>query len=186
MSRTKNISKKIKKPLKVSVVILAAGSSTRMGGADKITLPLCGKPVLEHSVSTFALCSDINEIIVVTREDLIRLALDICGRSGRGKASAVIKGGASRTESAYLGVMKADRNADIILIHDAARPLVTAEIINAGIKAAAEYGAALPAVPVKDTLKENNDGFVVSTPDRSRLYAAQTRRPLIPRLLRPR
>jgi len=171
--RLKNIEKN-KRPPRAGAVILAAGSSTRMGGADKMTALLAGRPVLERSVSAFADCAEIDEIIVVTREDLMNYASETGGRCGRGKVTAVVRGGNTRTESAYLGVMRVSRDADIILIHDGARPLVPARVIRNAIEAAAEYGAALPSVPVKDTLKEAGGGFVVSTPDRSRLYAAQT------------
>jgi 2-C-methyl-D-erythritol 4-phosphate cytidylyltransferase len=145
-----------------------------MGGLDKLTAQLNGRSVLEHSVSAFAACAEVCEIIVVTREDLIMFALEAAAQCGNGKVTAVIRGGSYRTESSYLGVMRASRDTDIILIHDGARPLVTAEVIKNAIKAANEFGAALPALPVKDTLKEASDGFVTSTPDRSRLFAAQT------------
>jgi 2-C-methyl-D-erythritol 4-phosphate cytidylyltransferase len=174
MNLSRKNSKKKKKPPKVCAVIVAAGSSKRMNGLDKLTAQLAGRSVLEHSIYAFASCAEVGEIVVVTREDLIMFALEAAAHCGNGKVTAVIQGGGCRTESSYLGVMRASRDTDIILIHDGARPLVTEEVIKGAIEAAKEFGAALPALPVKDTLKTAADGFVVSTPDRSRLYAAQT------------
>ncbi len=162
-----------KRPV-ASAVILAAGASSRMGGIDKAAAPIAGKTVLERSVEAFAALPEIDELVVVVREDLMKFALELCARSGRGKVAAVAKGGSSRAESALIGAMRARRDADIILIHDAARPLVTAGLIKSAIDAASEFGAALPALPVRDTLKRARDGFIDSTVDRGGLYAAQT------------
>ncbi|NMA37935.1 MAG: 2-C-methyl-D-erythritol 4-phosphate cytidylyltransferase, partial [Papillibacter sp.] len=125
-------------------------------------------------VAAFADSKGVDEIVIVTREDLMAYAAELAPRFGKGKVSAVIKGGKSRTESAYLGVMQVSRKAELILIHDGARPLVTEDIISSAIKTAEAFGAALPAVPVKDTIKAGERGFVTSTPDRSSLYIAQT------------
>lgn len=169
---------------KASAVIVAAGGSTRMGGTDKVKTLLSGIPVLGRCVAAFADSKGVDEIVIVTREDLMAYAAELAPRFGKGKVSAVIKGGKSRTESAYLGVMQVSRKAELILIHDGARPLVTEDIISSAIKTAEAFGAALPAVPVKDTIKAGERGFVTSTPDRSSLYIAQTPRPFRQSLLR--
>ncbi len=88
---------------KTGVIIVAAGGSTRMGGIDKVKAIIAGKSVLEHCISTFAEMKTISEIVIVTREDLINYAADLAARLGKDKVRAVIKGGKSRTESAYLG-----------------------------------------------------------------------------------
>ena len=158
--------------VRVSAVILAGGSSKRMGGEDKLAAVLAGRTVLAWSLRAFQACDFIQEIIVVTHDGGERNAYLSC--EGCDKVARVVHGGANRTASAYQGVMAADPGAEIILIHDGARPLVTEAVIRAAAEGAREYGAALPAVPVTDTIKVSKDGFVESTPDRSTLFAAQT------------
>ena len=159
--------------LRVSAVVLAGGSSTRMGGEDKLALMLDGRSVLAWSLRAFQACDFIQEIIVVTHEGGEKNAFFSC--DGCDKVARVVRGGANRTASAYQGVMAADPEADIILIHDGARPLVTEKVIRAAVNGARKYGAALPAVPVTDTIKvSGKDGFVDDTPARETLFAAQT------------
>lgn len=158
--------------VRISAVILAGGSSTRMGGEDKLASLLAGKTVLAWSLRAFQACDFIQEIIVVTHAGGEKNAYFSC--EGCDKVTRVVHGGTNRTASAYQGVMAADPRAEIILIHDGARPLVTEAVIRAAAEGAKKYGAALPAVPVADTIKVSNDGFVESTPDRSTLFAAQT------------
>ncbi len=158
--------------VRVSAVILAGGSSKRMGGEDKLAALLDGRTVLAWSLRAFQACDFIQEIIVVTREEGKRNAFLSC--EGCDKVARVVNGGANRTASAYQGVMAADPEAEIILIHDGARPLVTEKVIRAAAEGARKYGAALPVVPVTDTIKIARDGFVDSTPERSTLFAAQT------------
>ncbi len=158
--------------VRVSAVILAGGSSTRMGGEDKLAMMLAGRTVLAWSLRAFQACDFIQEIIVVTHEGGERNAFLSC--DGCDKVSRVVHGGPNRTASAYQGVMAADPNAEILLIHDGARPLVSEAVIRGAVQGAMQYGAALPAVPVTDTIKVSKDGFVDSTPDRNTLFAAQT------------
>ncbi len=174
MSLIKRAGRPGKKRPVASAVILAAGASARMGGIDKAVALLAGKTVLERSVEAFAALPEVDELVVVVREDLMISPRSFARKSGRGKVAAGARGGSSRAESALIGAMRARRDADIILIHDAARPLVSAGLIKSAIGAAAEFGAALPALPVRDTLKRARDGFADSTIGRSGLYAAQT------------
>ena len=156
-----------------SVIVVAAGSSTRMG-QDKILKELGGVPVIVHSLRTFEHIQEVGEVIVVTREDLIPVIGALCRAHRLQKVIKVVCGGASRVESARLGTLEASRDAALIAIHDGARPFVTEAVIKTVITKAAETGAAAPAVPVKDTIKLARKGLVEQTLERSLLYAVQT------------
>ncbi len=164
--------KKVKSKGFVSAVIVAAGSSSRMGGVDKLASLLAGKTVIARSIRAFQDSEDISEIVLVLRKGAERSALE--GASGCHKVSRIVHGGSTRTESSYAGVMACDPKAEIILIHDGARPLVTKEVIRRAVEGARKYGAAVPVTPVTDTIKVGKDGFADSTPDRANLFAAQT------------
>ena len=156
-----------------SAVIVAAGTSSRMG-EDKITRELGGIPVIVHTLLAFQRAPEVDEIVVVTREELVPEVADLCRQFQIDKASKVVRGGDSRLQSARLGTLEARREAELIAIHDGARPFVSQEVISAVVGKAAQTGAAAPAVPVKDTIKEASDGLVERTLDRARLYAVQT------------
>lgn len=156
-----------------SVVVVAAGSSTRMG-QDKILKDLGGVPVIVHSLRTFESVAEVGEVIVVTREDLIPVIGALCREFGLQKVKKVVRGGGSRVESSRLGTLEVDRGTRLIAIHDGARPFASEELIRTVICRAAETGAAAPAVPVKDTIKIAKNGIIESTPDRSTLFAVQT------------
>ena len=156
----------------VSAVIVAAGSSSRMGGMDKLSAPLAGSTVIVHTIRAFQLSGEVDEIVLVLRKGAEKPAL--AGASGCDKLSRIVHGGDTRTDSSYAGVMACDPKAEIILIHDGARPLVTGEVIRSAVEGARKYGAAVPVTPVTDTIKVGKDGFADTTPDRSTLFAAQT------------
>ncbi len=156
-----------------TAVVAAAGSSSRMG-EDKMLALLDGRPVLSHTLLALERCPDVHEIIVVTREETLLEAGRICKEFGVSKATKIILGGASRTESVFNGALEASEKADFIAVQDGARPLTTPALISAVVKKAQETNAAAQAVPVKDTIKEARDGRVVRTPDRSTLFAVQT------------
>ena len=156
-----------------TAVVPAAGNSTRMG-EDKLLMPLRDVPVLLWTLQALEGCPYITEIIVATREDLIVPVGQLCRDAALRKVRKVVVGGKTRTESVLAGVREAEPSAELIAIHDAARPLVTQGVINAVIEKAAEWGAAAPAVPVKDTIKRAANGIVEATPDRSLIYAVQT------------
>ena len=161
----------------VSAVLVAAGSSTRMG-FDKLSFDLGGETVLHRSIRAFERCPDVTEIVLVAgknRAFVEQQAAD-CAKPVR-----IVPGGATRAESAKNGVLAAA--GEIVAVHDAARPFVSQAVIAAALAAAARCGAAAPAVPVKDTIKlaARGDGktvpdncLVKNTPDRSTLYAVQT------------
>lgn len=156
-----------------SVVVVAAGASTRMG-QDKILKELGGMPVIMHSLRTFDSMDEVGEIIVVTREDLIPAIGALCRDYGLKKVKKVVRGGSSRAESSRLGTLEVDRSAQLIAIHDGARPFVSEKVIRDAVCRGAETGAAAPAVSVKDTIKVAKNGIIEDTPDRSLLFAVQT------------
>ena len=157
---------------KCGAVVVAAGSASRMGGIDKVMAPLGGEPMIVRSVRTLQSCDAVSEIVIVTREDLILPIQKIC--SGFHKVKAVVVGGSSRQESVHLGLNALSPDMKLAAIHDGARPLVTWQVVDRVIRAAHTYGAAAPAIPVKDTIKVVKGGVVTSTPDRSTLQAVQT------------
>lgn len=160
-------------PLKsCGVVIVAAGSASRMGGIDKVMAPLAGEPMIARTVHAFQECDAVKKIVVVTREDLILPITVLC--SGMSKVKAVVAGGSSRQESVHLGLNALSGEVQLVAVHDGARPLVSWQMIDRVIRAANTYGAAAPAIPVKDTIKVVKGGVVEQTPDRSTLFAVQT------------
>ena len=160
-------------PLKYcGAVIVAAGTASRMGGIDKVMAPLEGEPMIARTVRTFQTCDAVKEIVIVTREDLILPIRDLC--KNMDKVKAVVCGGKSRQESVELGLSALSNKVKLVAVQDGARPLITHAVIDRTIRAAHSYGAAAPAIPVKDTIKVVNGGVVSSTPDRKTLQAVQT------------
>lgn len=157
-----------------TAVVPAAGSSTRMEGQDKILLPLGDLPVLARTLLALEDCPLIHEIVVVTREDLIVPVSQLCKDFGIEKATHIVVGGANRTLSVLSGIREASPSAELIAIHDGARPFVTEEVLEEVLAAAAQCGAAAPAVPVTDTVKRASGGMVEETLDREALFAVQT------------
>ena len=157
-----------------AALVPAAGSASRMAGRDKVMEELAGAPVLARTLRALEDCPLIQEIVVVTRSDLIVPVGDLCKGFGISKATHVVVGGASRTESVRLGLQAVSSRAELVAIHDGARPLVPQQVLDEAIRQAAATGAAAPAVPVKDTVKVAVHGQVRETPDRSCLYAVQT------------
>lgn len=157
---------------KCGAVIVAAGSASRMGGIDKVMAPLGGEPMILRTVRTFQECDAISEIVVVTREDLIQPISQLC--AGFDKVKAVVNGGKTRQASVNLGLAALSKEMKLAAVHDGARPLITWQVIDRVVRAAHTYGAAAPAVPVKDTIKVVQGGVVSSTPDRATLKAIQT------------
>lgn len=156
-----------------AVVIVAAGSSLRMGG-DKLMMELCHVPVLARTLLAFQQSPLVDEIIVVTRMEKIMDVADICKKYGVTKAKKVIRGGTSRMESALAGVSEVSCGTKLIAIHDGARPLVTQDVISRAVYAASDYLAAVPAIPSVDTLKNVEDERVIATLDRECIMRVQT------------
>ena len=160
-------------PLKrCGAVIVAAGSASRMGGIDKVMAVLGGEPMIARTVRAFQQCGAIADIVIVTRPDLIRPISALCARMD--KVRMVVAGGQSRQESVALGLNALPKGVELAAVHDGARPLITDAVIDRTVRAANSYGAAAPAVPVKDTIKVVRGGLVTDTPDRASLQAVQT------------
>ena len=131
-------------------------------------------PVIAHTLKAFEPLPEVDEVVVVTREDLVPEIAGLCKVFDLHKVSKVVRGGSSRAESARIGTLEAKPDAQLIALHDAARPFVSEQVIREAILKAAETGAAAPAIPVKDTIKVVHDGLVEYTPDRATLFAVQT------------
>ena len=159
----------------IPVIIAAAGSSSRMEGVNKQTALLCGVPVLARTLMTFNRSDAISSIILIVRpEDVFSMQM-MAEKYGIDKLTDIVCGGATRQESVLNGFNRLDKNAEAVLIHDGARPFVDNSVIRGVADALKEYSAVTCAVPVKDTIKVvDNDGEVLSTPDRSSLAAVQT------------
>ena len=158
-------------------VVVAAGTSRRMGGTDKLAWPIAGRPLLYWTLAALRSAACIDRLVLVTApERLDVLAADpLTG----GLADAVVAGGATRQQSVAAGVRHLqatdpEGGERPVLVHDGARPLVSPALVAAVADAAADTGAALPVLPVADTLKRVGDGLVLETVDRSMLASAQT------------
>lgn len=159
----------------VSSVIAAGGSSDRMGGVNKLLHEVAGKAVLVRSVEAFILAQRINEIIVVVSPENYDACSEVLKSAGILNRVSLTTGGKTRSESVRNGLHAASKHTDIVLIHDAARPFVSEELIDNCIEAALEYGAACAAVPLTDTLKAaDKKGMVKKTLSRENLFRIQT------------
>lgn len=158
-----------------SVVVPAAGNASRMEGTDKILADLAGMPVIAHTLLALQQCPYVDEIVVVTREDLMAPIGQIARQYDCRKVTRVVRGGSTRAASVSIGVGRTDPRAQLIGIHDGARPLVSQPVLEEVFTRAAATGAAAPAVPVKDTIKRVRTGEVVTaTVPRADLRAVQT------------
>lgn len=157
-----------------SVIIVCAGSSTRMQGRNKILLPLGDSLVIGNTMKAFQNCESVREIIIVAREGDIPEIKAEAQRAGITKLSECVTGGATRQESVISGMRCISKETEYIAVHDGARPLVKPEHIEKTIRDARVFGGAALGVPVKDTIKVVDDGLVTDTPPRSSLYITQT------------
>lgn len=161
---------------KCTAVIAAAGSGRRMGGTvSKQYIELKGKPILAHTLLVFQNSDIIDDIILVVGKDSAeQVREEITEAFGITKVSRVIPGGDERYSSVYRGLLECE-DADYVFIQDGVRPFVTDEILRRGYAMAREFGSAVCGMPSKDTVKiADEDGVVVSTPDRSRVWTVQT------------
>lgn len=151
-------------------VVVAAGTSSRMAGVDKVTVAVCGRPLLAWTLDAFAAARSVGSIVVVAAPDRV----DRLASAGwlRRLGARVVAGGSRRQESVAAGVRAGD--SELVLVHDAARPLVTPALVDRVAAAAAARGAAIPVVPVAETLKRLEGEGVGATLDRVGLAAAQT------------
>jgi 2-C-methyl-D-erythritol 4-phosphate cytidylyltransferase len=159
---------------KVAAIIAAAGDSQRMGGVDKMFAPIAGRPVLARVIDTFQKCKSIDQIIIVINPKNIDQCRRLVALEGWPKVKDICPGGKQRQESVAEG-LKRLKYGEWVVIHDGARPLVTTDLIEKGLEAAEETGAAVAAVPVTDTIKVVGAGDIVrQTLPRQNLRAVQT------------
>lgn len=160
----------------VTAVIAAAGSGRRMEkGINKVFIPLRGFPVLVHSMRALAACPEVDNFIVVVAPGEEAQAEKLLSSAGVTKAWRVLTGGSERQYSIANALQAVPEDAEIIIIHDGARPLIDPGVVSEAIAHARDCGAAGVAVPVKDTIKiVDADGFIRDTPKRSTLWAIQT------------
>lgn len=164
-------------PLHVNAVIVAAGKGERMGASlPKAFLPLAGVPLIIHTVRSLTRSTRIAEVILVVAAEQETFCRDLLATHGPFSLSVrLVHGGPERQDSVRLGLAALDSACEIVVIHDAARPFITPEIIDQSILVAAEVGGALVAVQVRDTLKRvEQDGMVRETVSRQHLWLAQT------------
>ena len=149
----------MKLPNKVGAVIVAAGQSKRMG-TDKIFMPLGHKPLIAWSIDTCQNNKSIEQINVVLNENNLEKGHKLAAERNWSKINNICLGGKLRQESVTNGLKGLD-DCEWIIIHDGARPFITDNLINNGLKAAQKTGAAIAAVPVKDTIKLSNTDYTV-------------------------
>ncbi len=160
---------------KIPVIIVAAGSSSRMGGPDKQLLDILGIPVLARTMLAFESCCLISKIIIVTRAESLLTVQRLCDKYEISKLSDIVIGGKNRHESVMAGIEKLSDEDKKVLIHDGARPLVDSNVICGVVNALKRYDAAACTVGVNDTVKLTDNGQIVSrTIDRSSVRLAQT------------
>ena len=170
----KRLFRKKQKDPHCSVVVVAAGSSERMG-ADKMLMTLGAKPVIIRTLMAFQKSPLVDDIVVVTRPEKIMGLADMIKLYDISKVTQVISGGATRMESALAGVSAVKKGARLIAIHDGARPLVTQDLIARVVNAANEYMAAVPAVRSVDTLEQiDGNGVITGGVDRDSVVRVQT------------
>jgi 2-C-methyl-D-erythritol 4-phosphate cytidylyltransferase len=165
----------------LAAIIVAAGKSQRMGGADKQLRTIGGVPVLARTVAAFEACADVGAIVLVLNPDNIAGAAEMGQEYGWQKVRAMVPGGERRQDSVGAGLAavvrlgEGDDRYEWVAVHDGARPLVTPGLISRGLEAAQELGAAIAALPATDTVKTvDASRTITGTPERSNLWLAQT------------
>ena len=157
----------------LSMIVVAAGSSSRMG-ENKLLMDLFGESVLAKTLKVLDSSDLVSEIVIVCRQiDIVEFS-NICNDFAIDKPVKIVNGGETRTHSTYKGILACNEKAEFIGIHDGARPLITNEIISSVVECAIENSCAIPVVAVKDTIKEVIDSVCVKSIKRDTLFAVQT------------
>jgi 2-C-methyl-D-erythritol 4-phosphate cytidylyltransferase len=158
----------------VGAIIAAAGRSQRMGGSDKLFAVVGDKPLLAHTLSAFDACRGVDRVVLVLSPESMERGRELVAEAGFSKVAAVCQGGERRQDSVRNG-LEALASCQWVVVHDGARPLVTAALIERGLEAAKKTGAAIAALPIGDTVKEvDPPDLIARTLSRGRLWAAQT------------
>ncbi len=162
-------------PATVGAIVPAAGRGERFRGATpKALVPIRGRPLVQHALEAIHRVDEVVAIVVVGPAHVLDAMRELVAAARLDKVTAVIAGGADRQASVARGLEALPAAADLVLIHDGARPCVTPGLVRAVVAAAATAGAATAAVPIEDTVKRGEDGWVTSTLDRTQLYRVQT------------
>lgn len=162
---------------RIVAVVPAGGTGKRMGaGTPKQFLMLDGVPMMLHALRALERAPSVTEVVlVVPKDERDRALAEVVERYGLKKVLKVVPGGATRQESVHHGLNEVDEEAEIVVVHDAVRPFITADLIERSIEAARKHGGAIVAVPMKDTPKQAGpDGLIQKTLDRAGLWLAQT------------
>jgi len=156
-------------------IIVAAGRGERAGGGRaKQFREVSGTPIIIHTLSRFERCESVAEVVVVAPAGSAAEALALARRHGLAKPARAVEGGRTRAESVRRGLAAVSPGAAVVAVHDGVRPFVTPEEIDRVVREAERTGAAILATPAVDTIKEVSGGRVVGTPERARLWRAQT------------
>lgn len=171
----KKILKLMQKPVPpCTAIVVAAGSSQRMGGVDKLTADLAGAPLVLWSLRAMEASQTVDSVILVVQPGRLAEFAALTAGAGLTKLRQVVAGGETRTDSVRAGMAALSRGCRLVAIHDAARPLVTPQLIDAAVRAAARDGAAAPGLPVKDTIHRTEGDVAAEALDRAALTAIQT------------
>jgi 2-C-methyl-D-erythritol 4-phosphate cytidylyltransferase len=164
------------KVLKTVAIIVGGGQGTRIKGVlPKQFLMLGDKPIAAHAIEKFENCELIDEIILVVPEDYLGYSTQrVIDKFGFRKADKIVPGGENRQESVYAGLKACPAGTTLVAIHDAVRPLISPDKISTSIELCNEKKAVVLAVPPKDTVKRGEDGLIVTTLDRDKLWLIQT------------
>jgi 2-C-methyl-D-erythritol 4-phosphate cytidylyltransferase len=158
-----------------TAIIVAAGSGNRFGSKlPKQFVSLCGKPLIFHTIEKFQICSSVDEIILVLAEQRIEYFVKISKDKNFTKISKIVSGGKTRAESVLKGLEAISEKAEIVAVHDGARPLVSVEEISEIIELAKEKGAVCLVAPIAETIKQVEKGEITATIDRKTLRRALT------------
>ncbi|HEV2123790.1 MAG TPA: 2-C-methyl-D-erythritol 4-phosphate cytidylyltransferase, partial [Chloroflexota bacterium] len=167
-------------PGKVAAIVVGAGSGQRLGGIEKAFMPLAGHPLIAHSVVLLERMPEIDEICLVVANSSLSKARLLVDQYAWRKVTAIVPGGTTRQDSVLAG-LHACSTSEWVMIHDAARPLLTRDVVRRGLQTVTLSGAALAAIPVRDTIKQalsareaSSAPLVMETVDRSTLWHAQT------------
>jgi 2-C-methyl-D-erythritol 4-phosphate cytidylyltransferase len=162
--------------LRTAAIVAAAGRGQRAElGFNKIFAPLLGEPVIAHALRALERCDEVGAVVVVTQEGDIAALREVVERGAFGKVCDIVAGGPRRQDSIALGLAALSPDTQIVIIHDAARPLVSPELLSESVRVCEAYGSAVAAVPVSDTVKRAGASRdVVKTLEREGLWAVQT------------
>jgi 2-C-methyl-D-erythritol 4-phosphate cytidylyltransferase len=158
---------------KVGAIVVAAGESRRMGGVDKIFVPLMGQPLIAYSLKALNELPQVDDIVLVLSSASVERGRRLVEANGWRKVRDVCIGGQRRQDSVQRGLERLP-DSEWVIVHDGARPFIDADMVLQGLAEARQTGAAIAVVPVKDTIKEARDGLVSHTLPRDRLWAVQT------------